>query len=90
MCYTGLQRWDDDMDKSAQDLYQLENIGAYEDIHLLTLSEQCAVLEDRVRAIALTLPDRQRLIIEEYINTRDDLDTETVKTALRWGKKHYR
>lgn len=29
-------------------------------------------------------------IIEAYISTRNDLEVETVKTALRWKKKHYK
>ena len=77
------------MDKRIADLYRLPNISEYEDAHLMTLSEQCATLEDRVYTIANTLPEKQRRIIEEYINARNDLEVESVKTALRWGKKHY-
>lgn len=77
------------MDGQITDLYKLPNIKEYEDIHLLTLSEYCAVLEGKVYAIANDLPDEKRYVIESYISTRNDLEVETVKVALRWGKKHY-
>ena len=72
------------------DLYKAPNIEKYEDVHLLTLSETCAALEDRVLVIAQTLPEKDRQVIEAYIGTRNDLEVETVKTALRWGKRHYK
>ena len=78
------------MNERIIDLYRLPNISEYEDIHLMTLSEQCAMLEDRVYTIANTLPEKQRRIIEEYINARNDLEVESIKTALRWGKRHYK
>ena len=78
------------MEDQILDLYQLPDIAEYEDVHLLTLSENCAVLEEQVYAIAKTLPERKRQIIEAYISARDDLEVETVKTALRWGKRHYK
>lgn len=78
------------MDEILLDFYKLGNIDQYEDIHLLTLSEQCAVLEERVYAIAMSLPSPARQVIEDYISTRNDLGVETLKTALRWGKKHYK
>lgn len=78
------------MARQLADIYKLPDIEKYEDIHLLTLGEHCAVLEDRVCAIAKTLPDEQRQIIEAYISMRDDLEVESIKTALRWGKRHYK
>lgn len=78
------------MVEQIRDLYEQPSIEEYEDTHLLSLSESCAALEERVRTIAKALPEQNRLIIEEYIRTRDDLEVETVKMALRWGKRHYR
>lgn len=78
------------MENKISDLYRLPNIAEYEDIHLLTLSESCAVLEEQVYAIAQVLPERKRQVIEAYINARNDLEVETFKTALRWGKRHYK
>lgn len=78
------------MDERTQDLYYLPDIEKYEDLHLLTLSENCTVLEERVYAIARTLPDKKRQVIEAYISTRNDLEVESIKTALRWGKRNYK
>lgn len=77
------------MDGQVADLYHLPDIEQYADLHLLALSESCTVLEEQVCQIAKSLPDKQRQIIEAYISTRNDLELETVKTALRWGKMHY-
>lgn len=79
-----------DVDARITDMYKLPNLKEYEDIHLLTLSEYCAVLEEKVYAILNDLPDDKRYIIESYISTRNDLEVETVKVALRWGKNHYK
>ena len=78
------------MDHKIIDLYKLPDIDKYEDIHLLTLSENCAMLEEKVLALSQTLPEQSRLLIEDYIHTRNDLEFETYKTALRWGKTHYK
>lgn len=78
------------MEKESRNLYKLPNIERYEDIDLLTLSETCYALEERVYQIIQTLPEQSRLVVEDYIRTRDDLELETFKTALRWGKKHYK
>ena len=78
------------MNDAISDLYTLPNIDTYQDLNLLDLSECCAALEARVYAIAKSLPVNDQRIILAYISTRDDLETETVKTALRWGKRHYK
>ena len=78
------------MEEKIKDLYLLPDIDRYEDIHLITLSEQCAALEMRVLELSQSLPESKRQVIEDYIRTRDDLEFETFKTALRWGKLHYK
>lgn len=78
------------MDYKINDLYKLPHIDKYEDIHLLSLSENCAMLEEKLLALSQTLPEQSRLLIEDYIHTRNDLEFETYKTALRWGKTHYK
>lgn len=78
------------MDERILDLYRVPGISQYEDIHLLTLSETCAVLEEKVFVIAETLSEKEKQIIREYINTRNDLEYESIKTALRWGKRNYK
>ena len=78
------------MDGKITDLYKLPDIKQYEDLHLLTLSEHCAVLEEQVYMIAKALPEKKRQVIESYISAPNDLEVETFKTALRWGKQHYK
>ena len=78
------------MDERIEDLYAIPNIAEYEDVHLLTLRENCGVLEERVNDIMMGLSDYDRHIIESYIDMRNELEFETVKTALRWGKRHYK
>lgn len=78
------------MSDQLKDLYRMPNIDAYEDIHLLTLSENCAALEEQVSIIAKSLTNKEQNIIKAYIDMRNDLEFETVKTALQWGKRHYR
>lgn len=78
------------MNQPLLDFYRIPNIQAHEDIDLLALSESCAALEERVCEVIKELPEHKRLIVEEYINTRNDLELETFKTALRWGKHNYK
>lgn len=78
------------MDGQVADLYKLPDIKEYEDLHLLTLSENCAELEAQVYRLAKGLRDEERQIIEAYISLRNDLEVETFKTALRWGNRHYK
>ncbi len=78
------------MNESVSDLYTAPDIDEYQDLNLLDLSEHCAALEAQLYTIANSLPPSKRQIIENYISTRNDLETETVKTALRWGKRHYK
>ena len=89
MCYTGA-RGGARVDKVVGDFYRLPNMEEYAQINLLSLSENCAVLEEQVYEILKTLPQEQQQVIEAYIRTRDDLEVETMKAALRWGKQHYK
>ena len=90
MCYTVAKERCDSVKEDLRNLYRVPNIGACEDVDLLSLSEVCARLEEQVYALIQTLPDEKRQVIEAYISARDDLEVETVKTALRWGKRHYK
>ena len=78
------------MSESLSDLYRLPNIQEYADLNLLSLSEMCASLEEQIYTLAMSLPEKDRQIIHAYISARNDLEVESVKTALRWGKQHYR
>jgi len=72
------------MQNYLNDLCHAVDIDKVTDLDLLTLSEQCAVLEDRVYAIA----DRLSTKDQHYIDTRNDLECEAIKAALRWGMRH--
>ena len=90
MVYWYDQKGMNNMYGPVTNLYKLPDIEKYEDLHLLTLSENCATLEEQIYKLAKTLPPKDRHIIEAYINMRNDLEVETFKTALRWGKQHYK
>lgn len=58
------------------------------DLDLLALSEQCAILEDRVYAMLDRLSYGDQALLRDYIDTRNDLECESLKAALRWGMHH--
>lgn len=78
------------MKENLQNFYRLPNICKYEDVSLQALSEQCSAYEEKVRTIISRLPERDKEILEDYIDLRNDLEAETFKAALRWGKLHYK
>lgn len=78
------------MDDRIMDLYRLPDISEYEEVHLLTLRENCAILEAQLQDIVDCLPEHSRQILEAYMDMRNDLEVETVKAALRFGKRNYR
>ncbi len=74
------------MDDRVRNLYTIPDTVVEQEIYLLDLSEQCAVMEERVRAIARSLPSKQRAIIEAFLDIRDELEFQSVKTAMKFGK----
>ncbi len=76
------------MDSRLQELYAISERVVEQDVYLLDLSEQCAAFEERVRNIALTLPENQRQTIEVYLDIRDELEFQSVKAAMQYGKQH--
>lgn len=74
------------VDDRLKDFYTIPERVVHQDIYLEDLSEQCAVMEERVRRIAEELPELQRMIIEDFLNIRDELEFQTVKVAMRYGK----
>ena len=54
--------------------------------YLLDLAEQCAQLEEQMRKIADRLPREDKEIWKEYLDMRDELEYQSVKTALRFSK----
>ena len=78
------------MNHQISALYHLPDIAEYEDTHLLTLRENCDVLEEQLYSVLQRLPEPDRQTIEVYMDMRNELEFETVKAALRWGKRNYR
>lgn len=74
------------MDNRLHDLYTIPESVVPQDIYLLDLSEQCTRLELQVRSIARTLPPRQRQTIEAFLDARDELEFQSVKIAMQYGK----
>lgn len=75
------------MDARMIDLYRIPDIASYEDVRLMTLRENCAALEEKLQDVMDRLPDHDRYILAAYLDLRDDLEVETVKVALRLGKR---
>ena len=78
------------MDPNLETLYQIPNIADYEETCLQTLRENCASLEYQLHELSERLPEHDRQIIEAYLDLRDELVFQSIKTALRWGKRHYK
>ena len=78
------------MDKRIQGIYSIPNISEYEDTSLQVLRENCTALEEKLRETAEKMTDVDRCTIEAYLDARDELEFQLIKTALRWGKRHYR
>ena len=74
------------MDHRLEALYHIPNITDYEDICLQTLREHCASLENRLQELSERLSEQDRQIIKAYLDIRDELEFQSVKTALRWEK----
>lgn len=75
------------MDNRIRDLYTLPNSRDVQELYLLDLSLQCAYLEERVKYVMESMPVQQRQLLEEYISARDELEFQSVRRALRLGKK---
>ena len=76
------------MQNYLKDLCNAVDIEKAADLDLLALSEQCAVLEERIYALAAQLSKADHQLLQDYIDTRNDLECEALKTALRWGMQH--
>lgn len=76
------------MKERLYDFYHGLGISECEDVRLLTLREQCDTLEYQIDDILNRISDHDRYIIEAYIDLRNDLEVESIKTALRLGKRY--
>ncbi len=71
-----------------KDLCNAVDIDKITDLDLLALSEHCAILEEQVYAMLDRLPYKEQELLQDYIATRNDLECEALKAALRWGMHH--
>ena len=78
------------MDDRLKALYSVPDSADYADTCLQSLQESCLVLETQLREMTEELPEHNRHIIEAYLDIRDELEFETIKMALRWGKRNYK
>ncbi len=71
------------MNHRLQDLYDLPP----QELYLLELVEQCARLEARLIAASAEMSDKDRRLIESYIELKDELEFQSVKRALKFSRK---
>ncbi len=74
------------MNARLKDLYDFPCKLSEDDIYLQDLAEQCAHLEDKILGIADSLSWDARAILEDYISTRNELEFQSVKRALKIGR----
>ena len=56
------------MEDRLHDLYRLPDISQLEDVHLLTLREHCAMLEEQVTDMFFRISEHDRQILEAYFD----------------------
>lgn len=78
------------MNDRLNDFYNMPNREQYENLDLIALREVCATQEEKVYELMERLPTEDRLILESYLDLRNDLEVETINAAFRWGKRHYK
>ena len=78
------------MDNRITSFYELPGVDQFQDADLLILRQNCSMLESALHTMLDQLPDQERCILVAYMDARDELEFETVKAALRWGKQHYK
>ena len=91
MCYTGtIKEKRCVMEDRLVDFYRVPNIEEYEDVHLMTLREECLAMEEKLEEVKDGMSWSDREILECYLDMRNELEFQSVKAALRWGKRHYK
>ena len=78
------------MENGIMDLYCLPDIQDYEDVDLLALRKACTEMEEKIESVMKQIPEKDVQLLRCYMKMRDRLEYETVKTALRWGKRNYK
>ena len=70
------------MDQRLYSFYDHPDIKHCENVHLMSLAENCAATEEQLLAIMKTLPPKQQAVIRAYIDYRNDLEVESIKAAM--------
>lgn len=76
------------MKRYLRDLCDGVDIDKVTSLDLLALSEECTALEERVYGMLDRLSPADRKVLKDYIDTRNDLECEALRAALRWGMQH--
>ncbi len=76
------------MDSRLYDLYKLPQDLSEQEIYLQDLAYHCACLEEQVRRIMESLSAADCSVLEDYLDTRNELVFQSVKRALKIGKRH--
>lgn len=74
------------MDDRIRQLYFLPESVFPQNYHVQELRQYAEQLEAQLLDLAQTLPENQRQTAEAYIDIRDELEFETVKIAMKYGK----
>ena len=75
------------LDKRLTNLYTLQDQNGEPNFYILELQDHCSRLEYELLDAAEGLPEHIRILIEGYIETRDELEFHSVKAELRFGKR---
>ena len=75
------------MNKWLSDLCDLHELCGEQNVYLWELREHCDRIEQQLLDISYDLPIEQRMMIEGYIDLRNELEFKSVKLALRFGKQ---
>ncbi len=74
------------MNERLYDIYRIPKQSSPQDLYLLDLAEQCAHLEIRVHKLMEGLTESDRETLKSYLDIRDELEYQSVKTALKFSK----
>lgn len=74
------------MDQRLNALYTIPQSILPQEIHLEDLSQQCAEIEQQLRDRISSFPAETQALLDLYISLRDELEFQTAKQAMRYGK----
>ncbi len=75
------------MKEAMYSLYRIPEEILPRNDYLLELTEQCHRLEQQLRDIAEQIPMEHHMIIEAFLDIRDELELQSVKQAMLFVKR---